>query len=125
MNGLSSQPVDTIQSRILSIRGVHVLLDTDLAQLYGVATKAFNQAVKRHAARFPERFCFQLTHQEVSDNWSQIVTSSGKHRGAAYRHWVFTEHGALMNGLPLRPKKLENRSKWYQLTPLCCLGPDA
>ena len=59
--------VDIIRSRILTIRGVQVMLDRDLAELYGVPTKVLNQAVKRNIERFPERFMFQLTKDEVPD----------------------------------------------------------
>ena len=65
---------DIIRSRILTIRGVQVMLDRDLAELYGVPTKVLNQAVKRNIERFPERFMFQLTKDEVPDLRSQIVT---------------------------------------------------
>ena len=65
--------VDTIRSRILTIRGVQVMLDRDLAELYGVPTKALNQAVKRNIERFPERFMFQLTKDDVSNLRSQTV----------------------------------------------------
>jgi len=105
----------------LSLRGQKVILDADLAELYGVATKVFNQAVKRNAERFPEDFMFQLTAAEWSNlrsqiataylevpqkegdvpNWSQIVTSSKRHRGAAYRPYAFTEHGAIMAAMIL------------------------
>ena len=67
--------VDTIRSRILTIRGVQVMLDRDLAELYGVPTGALNQAVKRNIRRFPESFMFQLTKTEF-ENWkSQTVIS--------------------------------------------------
>jgi hypothetical protein len=105
-----------ISSLILNLRGQKVILDADLADLYGVPTKVFNQAVKRNTDRFPEDFMFRLTAQEWSNlksqiatsslevpqiegvlpNWSQFVTSSKRHRGAAYRPTAFTEHGAIM-----------------------------
>ncbi len=67
---------DSIRSRILTIRGVQVMLDRDLAELYGVPTKALNQAVKRNSEHFPERYMFQLSKGEL-ENWkSQIVTSN-------------------------------------------------
>ena len=67
---------DAIRARILTIRGVQVMLDRDLAELYGVPTKVLNQAVKRNIERFPERFMFQLTKDELADLRSQIVTSN-------------------------------------------------
>ena len=67
---------DSIKSRIFTIRGVQVMLDRDLAELYGVQTKVLNQAVKRNIERFPERFMFQLSKGELEDWKSQIVTSN-------------------------------------------------
>ena len=110
------KPKKPIESLILTLRGQKVILDADLAELYGVPTKVFNQAVKRNVERFPEDFIFQLSAHEWSNlksqiatsslekpqtegvvpNWSQFVTSSKRHRGAAYRPIAFTEHGAIM-----------------------------
>jgi len=125
---------------IFTIRGYRVVLDTDLARLYGATTKAFNQAFKRNQHRFPADFAFQLSESEFVDlrsqvvtsnpqgidlhgaNWSQTVTSSrlrsapqtnssqfvmssSRHRGAAYRPWAFTEHGALMAANILRSER--------------------
>ncbi|MDX2226353.1 MAG: ORF6N domain-containing protein [Verrucomicrobiae bacterium] len=84
-----------ISSLIHSVRGHRVILDSDLAALYGVTTKAFNQAVKRNADRFPEAFMFQLTPQEFQRMRSQFVTASAK-RNIRFLPHVFTEHGALM-----------------------------
>ena len=67
---------DSIRSRILTIRGVQVMLDRDLAELYGVPTKVLNQAVKRNSERFPERYMFQLSKEDVENMRSQIVTGS-------------------------------------------------
>jgi hypothetical protein len=88
--------LDEIQTRILILRGHRVLLDSDLANFYGVPTHRFNEAIKRNALRFPKDFCFRLTPEELSSNSSQIAMSSSHHRGAAYRPWAFTEHGAVM-----------------------------
>ncbi len=113
--------IKRIESLILSVRGQKVILDTDLAELYGVPTKALNQAIKRNGGRFPQDFMYQLTAKEwsklkslaaasnveavqtesVAPNWSQIVTSSKRHRGAAYRPYAFTEHGAIMAAMVL------------------------
>ena len=91
--------VDTIRSRILTIRGVQVMLDRDLAELYGVPTGALNQAVKRNIRRFPESFMFQLTKTEF-ENWkSQTVISNLRQSikmGARKRPYAFTEHGIIM-----------------------------
>jgi len=68
--------VDIIRSRILTIRGVQVMLDRDLAELYGVPTKRLNEQVKRNARRFPNNFMFQLSKAELEDWRSQIATSN-------------------------------------------------
>lgn len=125
-----------ISIRIFSLRGHRVILDADLALLYGVQTRAFNQAVKRNRDRFPADFALQLTADEaanlrsqfatsssgkrnssqivmsstqateiqgVKHGWSQIpISPKAKHRGATYRPWAFTEHGALMAANILR-----------------------
>jgi len=98
MDGQTSLvPVERIERAILSIRGEKVMLDSDLAELYGVETKVLNQAVKRNVSRFPEDFMFQLTAIEVFKlNRSQIVTGSQKHRDPRFPPYAFTEHGALM-----------------------------
>jgi hypothetical protein len=90
-----------IESRIFLARGLKVMLDTDLADLYGISTKRFNEQVRRNGARFPGDFMFRLTAQEVTDLRSQFATSSfsGKRRqwgGRRYPPLAFTEHGALM-----------------------------
>ncbi|MFR5827605.1 MAG: ORF6N domain-containing protein [Adlercreutzia equolifaciens] len=82
------------------IRGQHVMVDCDLAALYGVETKVFNQAVKRNIARFPEHFRFQLTQEEYDNLRSQIVTSSWG--GRRYPPYVFTEQGVAMLSAVLR-----------------------
>jgi hypothetical protein len=92
----AKKPVDSL---ILTIRGHKVILDSDLAALYGSSTKALNQAVKRNAERFPEDFMFVLSEAEsveVASNRSQIVTGSQRHRDPRFRPKAFTEHGAIM-----------------------------
>ena len=92
----STQPSRVFdQPQIFSIRGLPVVLDSDLASAYGVQTRVFNQAVKRNLKRFPEEFAFQLTHEEFRNLISQSVTSS-RHGGRRKPPFVFTEHGALM-----------------------------
>jgi len=90
-------PIERIESRILLVRGQKVLLDTDLAALYGVETRVLNQAVKRNPERFPADFMFQLSIAEF-DNWrSQLVMSNpGAKMGLRRAPFAFTEHGALM-----------------------------
>jgi len=94
-----------LSAKILTIRGQKVILDRDLAAVYGVATKALNQAVRRNKARFPEEFVFVLTAEEVTGNRSQFVTGSGKHRDRRYPPTVFTEHGAIMAATVLNSDK--------------------
>lgn len=84
-----------VDSRILEIRGQKVMIDFDLAEVYGVTTSALNQAVRRNESRFPDDFRFQLTRQELENLKSQSVTSSG-HGGRRKLPWAFTEHGAIM-----------------------------
>lgn len=92
-----------IESKILLIRGQKAMLDADLAELYGVETRALNQALKRNVERFPEDFAFQLTAEESANLISQNVTSSwGGRRKLPY---VFTEHGALMLGNVLKSER--------------------
>ena len=67
---------EDIKKLIYTIRGKQVMLDSDVAMLYNYETKKVNQAVKRNIDRFPERFCFQLTEEELEIMWSQIVTTS-------------------------------------------------
>jgi hypothetical protein len=96
--------VEKIERAIYFIRGEKVMLDRDLAELYAVSTKVFNQAVKRHRERFPPDFTFQLTKEEAGEWWlavnanrlrSQTVTlKRGQH--LKYRPYAFTEHGILM-----------------------------
>ena len=91
-----SEPLPPLETSIHALRGQKVILDSDLARVYGVETKRLNEQVKRNTERFPSDFAFQLTPQEVADNWSQIATSSSYRRGKTYRPYAFTEHGALM-----------------------------
>lgn len=88
-------PADDIKNMIYTLRGQQVMLDSDLARLYQVETKVFNQAVKRNEVRFPERFRFQLTNDEYESLRSQIVTSNGR-GGRRYNPYVFTEQGVAM-----------------------------
>jgi hypothetical protein len=88
---------DHIASRIIMVRGEKVLLDADLAHLYGVSTKRLNEPVKRNRFRFPSDFLFVLRKQEVTHLRSQIATSSLRDWGGRrYMPYAFSEHGALM-----------------------------
>jgi len=91
-------PADTISEKILTIRGKKVILASDLAEVYGVATKALNQAVKRNAAKFPSDFMFQITAEEAESlrrSRSQFVTLK-RGQNIKYLPHAFTEHGAIM-----------------------------
>jgi hypothetical protein len=94
------QPVsvstDQISGSILLMRGQRVILDRDLAAIYGVETRTLNQAVKRNAARFPEDFMFQLTPEEAAASRSQIVILNGRRgQNIKFLPHAFTEHGAI------------------------------
>ena len=113
---------DPLQGHIHRIRGLRVILDADLARLYGVPNKRLNEQVQRNRAKFPDDFCFQLSRDETAGLKSQIATSSWDptakkqpanlmsqgaissfgHGGARKLPWVFTEHGALMAANVLR-----------------------
>ncbi|NMB82266.1 MAG: ORF6N domain-containing protein [Ignavibacteria bacterium] len=94
-SGKSIIPVELITSKILLIRNEKVLLDKDLAELYGVETRVLNQSVKRNIARFPDDFMFQLTAEETRFLRSQFVTlKRGEH--SKYLPYAFTEQGVAM-----------------------------
>ena len=94
MVGKKSLVVSESIERILTIRGQKVMLDADLAELYGVETRRLNEQVRRNSERFPEDFMFQLTGEEFANLKSQFATSSwGGRRKLPY---AFTEHGAIM-----------------------------
>ena len=103
----ASDVLPALQSIGLSITLMHgqrVILDSDLAELYGVETKRFNEAVKRNIEKFPADLMFELTAQDYTNLRSQIATSSliaNKHGGRRYAPRVFTEHGALMAAMVL------------------------
>jgi hypothetical protein len=100
-----------IKNRIHTLRGVHVIIDRDLAELYSVTTKVLNQSVKRNSERFPESFMFQLTNSEYNSLKSQIVTlekGRGTHR--KYLPYAFTEQGIAMLSGVLKSKTAINVS---------------
>jgi hypothetical protein len=92
-----------IEDLIFLVRGQRVMLDSDLARIYGVTTGQLNQAVKRNVGRFKDGFAFQIEKQEFANLISQSVISSS-HGGRRTVPWVFTEHGALMLGNVLNSK---------------------
>lgn len=115
MNEIKVSQNQTIQDKIYTIRGVQVMLDEDLAFLYGAEIKRLNEQVKRNIERFPEKFMFQLTEQELENLRSQFATSSldsslrskfttleKQHGGRRYLPFVFTEQGVSMLSAVLR-----------------------
>ncbi len=102
---MESNPIpvtnEQLEQKIFTLRGQQVMLDSDLAKIYGVETRVFNQAVNRNASRFPEEFRFQITASELQSLRSQFVTSSS-HGGRRYRPYAFTEQGVAMLSAVLR-----------------------
>ena len=99
-------PVEVIANRIYLIRGQKVMLDRDLAQLYGVETKVLVQAVKRNIERFPQDFMFRLDKKEFIDLRSQFVTSKNR-GGRRYLPYAFTEQGiAMLSGVLNSPRAI-------------------
>jgi hypothetical protein len=98
-------PAERIANSIYFIRGERVMLDRDLASLYGVETKVLKQAVKRNIDRFPEDFMFILNQVEFRNWRSQFVTSKGDRQGLRYPPMAFTEHGIVMLSSVLTSKR--------------------
>jgi len=94
-----------IQSKIYNVRGVKVMLDFDLAEMYGTLTKRLKEQVRRNIERFPEDFMFELTRQEFIDLRSQFATSSWG--GTRYLPFAFTVHGVVMLS-----NVLQSKNKW-------------
>ena len=106
VNKKSLIPVDRIEKAILLIRGQKVMLDADLAELYGVETRVLVQAVKRNLERFPEDFMFQLNKDDVDFLRSQIVTlKKGRGQHSKYLPYAFTEQGVAMLSSVLRSRR--------------------
>jgi hypothetical protein len=97
--------VFSVESRILFLRGRRVILDRDLAELYGVPVKRLNEQVRRNQERFPSDFMFQITSKEYKVLRSQIATSKNGSGGRRYLPHGFTEHGAIMAATILNSKK--------------------
>src|SRR5437763_1937130 len=98
-------PVERIEKAIYLIRGEKVMLDRDLAVLYGLATKALKQAVRRNLDRFPDDFMFVLNTNEFRNWRSQFVTSKADQKGLRYAPMAFTEHGILMLSSVLKSER--------------------
>jgi len=107
---MDNNKVIPIQNLIYEIRGQKVMLDRDLAELYGVEVKRLNEAVKRNIDRFPSDFMFQLTQEEWNILRSQIATSKEGSGGRRYLPYAFTEHGVLMLSNVLNSSKAINMS---------------
>lgn len=101
-----NQPVSVsasqIERQIYVVRGQRVMLDSDLAKLYGVTTKRLNEQFRRNKERFPDDFAFKLTMQEVREVGSQFTVEIVGYGGRRSRPWVFTEHGVAMLSSVLR-----------------------
>ena len=98
-------PIELIASKIYLIRGIKVMLDRDLAELYGVDTKRLKEQVRRNIERFPEDFMFELTKEEL-ENWrSQFATSNRDIMGLRIPPFAFTEHGVLMLSSVLKSER--------------------
>jgi len=104
------KPVFTVESRIMFLRQQRIILDTDLAELYGVPVRHLNQQVKRNRDRFPVDFLFRLTAKEHQILRSQIVISRKKHGGRRYAPLAFTEHGAIMAATVLNSERAVHMS---------------
>jgi phage regulator Rha-like protein len=102
-------PLERVERTILVLRGRRVILDSDLAALYGVTVSRLNEQVKRNIERFPDDFGFQLTREEFETLRSQIAISKTERRGGRqYLPYAFTEHGAVMSASVLNsPKAVE------------------
>lgn len=98
-------PLEFVERRIYLIRGQKVMLDSDLAELYQVETRALIQAIKRNQDRFPDDFMFQLSKEEVASLRSQIVISNIGRGGRRYLPYAFTEHGVAMLSSVLNSKR--------------------
>ena len=105
MKDSSLIPIERIEKSIYLIRGEKVMLDRDLASLYGVETKALKQAVKRNRDRFPKDFMFVLRETEFQNWRSQFVTSNADRKGLRYAPMAFTEQGVAMLSSVLRSKR--------------------
>ena len=101
--------VESISLSIATLRDQRVILDADLAAIYGVETKRLNEQIKRNAARFPQDFMFQLTAEESESLRSQFATlKTGRGQHRKYQPYVFTEHGAIMAAMVLNsPRAVE------------------
>lgn len=110
--------IEHISQSLLTLRGQRVLLDSDLAELYGVSTKRFNEQFRRNLERFPADFAFQLTEEEAKSLRSQFATLKKGHRGEhrKYLPYAFTEHGAIMASMILNSARAVEMSVYVVRT---------
>jgi hypothetical protein len=101
----SGAPAFAVESHILILRHHRVILDADIARLYGVTVKRLNEQVKRNQQRFPHDFKFQLTEKEHATLRSQFATSNERRGGRRYPPYAFTEHGAIMAATVLNSER--------------------
>jgi hypothetical protein len=113
-------PAFVVESRILILRHRRVIVDADLALLYGVPVKRLNEQAKRNQERFPSDFMFQLTRKEHDALRSQIATSKKSRGGRRYTPYAFTEHGAIMAATVLNSKRAVQMSVF--VVRLCALA---
>jgi hypothetical protein len=97
--------IKPVEPKIVILRGVRVILDSELAELYGVQVKRLNEQVKRNAERFPQDFMFQLSSRDDKNLRSQFATSRSGHGGRRHLPYAFTEHGAIMAATVLSTKR--------------------
>jgi len=97
--------IKPVEPKILILRGARVILDSELAELYGVQVKRLNEQVKRNAERFPRDFMFQISPSEQENLRSQFATSRSNHGGRRRPPYAFTEHGAIMAATVLSTKR--------------------
>ena len=106
VNNNDAISIEELQSFIYTVRGQQVMLDSELAKFYNVETRVLNQAVKRNKERFPDRFMYQLTHEELESLRSQIVTlKGGRGQHSKYMPYVFTEQGVAQLSSVLKSNK--------------------
>ena len=102
--------ITLVENRIFTLRGEQVILDSDLAKLYGTETKRFNEQVQRNINRFPATFMFQLTKEEWASLRSQFATINGRGQHRKYLPYAFTEHGVIMAAAILKSEIADKAS---------------
>ena len=104
------EEITLVENRIVTVRGEQVIIDSDLARLYGTVTKRFNEQVRRNIDRFPATFMFQLTSEEWASLRSQFATINGRGQHRKYLPYVFTEHGVIMAAAILKSEIADKAS---------------